>query len=307
MKLDGKMATKRDHLEKLIDEQSSRIDQFNSSLNQHNQTIENQKSRLDSAISQFQTQFSEAEDRRRESFENQMNTRNEEFQNFRQKIDSELNSFLDQKRQEVTQTITNFNEETKESVEDLKKTADALYKSHEKEAADTLKFLKQKREEAARLLGIIGNIGFTGNYNKIANQERRSANILRFLAIIFMIAGIFVIGTVVFNISKTGFDWKLVLSRIGVTITILIPAFYAARESDRHRQREIRNRKMELELASIGPYLELLPDEKKIELKSRLTEKLFGQPIEATEKADSINARSLFSLVEKILTNLTKK
>jgi len=143
--------------------------------------------------------------------------------------------------------------------------------------------------------------------NRIANQERVSANILRVVAIVFMIAGVVVIGTVVFNISKTGFDWKLILSRIGVTITILIPAFYAARESDKHRQREIKNRKMELELASIGPYLELLPDEKKIELKSALTEKLFGQPDTLTEKGEIVNVNSLFNLLEKLLTNLTKR
>ena len=276
-------------------------------MNQHDKTIENQKGRLDSAISQFQSQFSESEDRRKETFENQMNTRNENFQEFRQKIDIEINTFLEQKRQEVAETLNSFNEETKSNTEELKKTADALYRAHEKEAEDTIKFIEQKREEAKKLLDIIGNIGFTGNYNRIANQERVSANILRVVAIVFMIAGIVVIGTVVFNISKTGFDWKLILSRIGVTITILIPAFYAARESDKHRQREIKNRKMELELASIGPYLELLPDEKKIELKSSLTEKLFGQPDTLVEKGEVVNVKSLFNLLEKLLTNLTKR
>jgi len=161
----NKITAKKDQLEKHITEQSSRLEQFNSSLNQHDKTIESQKGRIDSAISQFQSQFSEAEDRRRETFENQMNTRNENFQEFRQKIDSKINTFIDQKRQEVSQTLTNFNEETKNNTEELKKTADALYRAHEKEAEDTLKFLEQKREEAKKLLGIIGNIGFTGNYN----------------------------------------------------------------------------------------------------------------------------------------------
>jgi len=301
------VSKKKDQLENQINDLTTRLDQFDPLLKQHDQTIESQKGRLDTAISQFQNQFSEAEDRRRENLETQINKFNEESQNFRQNMNSELNSFLEQRRQEVNQAISKYNEEANKNIEELKKNADALYRAHENEAEGTLTFLGEKREEAKRLLDIIGNIGFTGNYNKIANQERSTANILRIAAIIFMIAGIFVIGTVVFNISKTGFDWKLVLSRIGVTVTILIPAFYAARESDRHRQREVRNRKMELELASIGPYLELLPDDKKIELKSKLTEKLFGQPVEVTEKGDFVSASSLFSLVEKILTNLTKK
>jgi len=301
------VSKQKDLLENQINDLSTRLDQFDTLLKQHDQTIESQKGRLDTAISQLQNQFSEAEDRRRESFENQISKFSEESQKFRQNMNSELNSFLEQRRQEVNQAISKYKEEANKNIEELKKNADALYRAHKKEAEDTLTFLANKREEAKRLLGIIGNIGFTGNYNKIANQERLTANILRIAAIVLMIAGSFVIGTVVFNISKTGFDWKLVLSRIGVTITILIPAFYAARESDRHRQREVRNRKMELELASIDPYLELLPDDRKIELKSKLTEKLFGQPVEVTEKGDSITASSLFNLVEKILTNLTKK
>lgn len=301
------ITAKKNQLEKNINDQSSRLEQFSNSLNKHDKTIEKQQGRIDLAISQFQSQFSEAEDRRRETFENKTNTRNENYQEFRKKIDSEIKTFLDQKREDVAQTLTSFSEETKKNTDEFKKTADDLFCAHEKGSESTLKFLEQKKEEAKKLVGIIGNIGFTGNYNRIANQEKSSANIMRWIAIIFMVFGIAVISTFVFNISKTGFDWKLFLSRIGVTITIFIPAFYLARESNKHRQREIKNRKMELELASIGPYLELLPEDKKIALKSALTEKLFGQPDIPTVRGKVVDENSLFNLLEKLLTNLTKK
>ena len=218
-----------------------------------------------------------------------------------------MNTFFNELTQKIEKSSTEQTQDVKSNIEALKKKGDELYEEHEKKSKDTLDFLEEKRKEAAQLINIIGNIGFTGNYNKIANQERKAANILRVIAIIFMVVGVIIVGTIVFNVSKAGFDWKVVLSRIAVTITILIPAFYSARESDRHRQRENRNRKMELELASIGPYLELLPEDKKIELKAQLTEKLFGQPEVETGKGDTITATSLFGLVEKIVNNLTKK
>lgn len=181
----------------------------------------------------------------------------------------------------------------------MEENADSLLRSHKKEAEDTIIFLTQKRDEAAKLLNVVGNITFTGNYNRIANQERRTANILRGVSLTFMIAGIIVIGTIVLHISQPGFDWKLIPFRIGIGAIFFIPVLYAARESDRHRQREVTSRKMELELASIGPFLELLPEDKRIELKSKLTEKFFGQPesVLISEKDGFVSGNSIFGLL----------
>ncbi len=303
----GDITKERDEFKKKIDGYKNVLNQLENNVKQQNQNIENQKTRLDSAISQFQTQFSEAEDRRRESFENSIKTNNQEHMKFKDNIQNELNLFTQEKQKEVTQHINKFNEDAGNRLSVFKDDSNNALNTLKGDSDATMKYLSERKEEAKNLLNIIANIGSTGNYNKIATQEKIVAEILRVLAVIFMVAGIYVIGTVVFNISKTGFDWKLLLSRVGVTITIFIPAFYLARESSKHRQREIHNRKMELELASIGPYLELLPDDKKNELKATLTEKFFGQPEPQTDKSENVTAGALFKLLDRIVTVLAKK
>jgi len=298
---------KRDQFEKKLDGYKKVLDQLENSVDQQNKNIENQKSRLDTVVSQFQSQFSEAEDRRRESFENTIKNYNEEHKSFRNNMQNDLSSFKKERQSEVTKTINKFNEDTENSIKLFKEDSENLIKSLKDESDTTINYLSDKRDEATKLLNIIANIGSTGNYNKIANEERTTANVLRVIAICFMITGIVVISSVVFNFAKSGFDWKQLLSRVGVTIIILVPAFYIAKESSNHRNREILNRKMELELASIGPYLELLPEEKKNELRATLTEKFFGQPDLVDEKSDNVTAGPLFKLLEKLTTLLAKK
>lgn len=70
---------------------SEHISKSDDNINKQNDIIESQKGRLDEAISRFQTQFSEAEDRRREQYETNSIKRNELFQDFQQQIKTEMN------------------------------------------------------------------------------------------------------------------------------------------------------------------------------------------------------------------------
>jgi hypothetical protein len=64
--------------------------------------------------------------------------------------------------------------------------------------------------------------------------------------------------------------------RLGITLALAIPATYAARESSGHRKVERATRRLELELASLDPYLEKLPEEMRHEVKKGLSERFFG-------------------------------
>jgi gas vesicle protein len=298
---------RKDQFKKEFTDLSKQIDEANKRIKQQDKNIENQKGRLDTAISEFQKQFSEAEDRRRVNFDNTSKTRADHFDSFNKNIDEQITNFLTDRKQQIDEAISENTQEVKKNIDELKKTADALYRDHEKEAKDTIDFLVKKREEAAKIVHVIGNIGVTGNYNTIANKERKAANILRGIALGFMIAIVIAAGLILVMAAKGDFDWKIVTLRMGTTLTFLIPAIYASKESAKHRQREILNRKMELELASIDPYLERLPDEKRIELKGSLTERFFGQPETMAELEEPIKASSLLDLIKTVLINLTKK
>ena len=71
-----------------------------------------------------------------------------------------------------------------------------------------------------------------------------------------------------------------VLVRLLYAIAITAPAWYTARESARHRTTADRARQTELELASIGPFIELMPEEKKVLIRENLTPLYFGRVVD---------------------------
>ena len=106
---------------------------------------------------------------------------------------------------------------------------------------------------------------------------------------------------------ENGVDPWLALFRLGAALSLVVPAAYAARESSRHRTLENKNRRAELELASIDAYLESLPDEKRSEIKAELTDKFFGQISEEEKTESGVTTDSLASLLKEAINALGRK
>src|SRR3546814_19055962 len=66
-------------------------------------------------------------------------------------------------------------------------------------------------------------------------------------------------------------------------LAVASPAFYTARESARHRTNADRARQTELELASLGPFIELLKDDDKDAIRKSLISTYFGRHVDAHE------------------------
>jgi len=136
--------------------------------------------------------------------------------------------------------------------------------------------------------------------------DAAAANRLRWLALLLMLAMIAIGGLAFYHsLNHPEIDWRLFAFRLGTTIVIAVPAFYAAQESARHRERERQNRKLHIELASIAAYLVLLPEAKRHELKEKLTEKFFGRP-DVMEKSDDVSKRALLRILSSVAKNLSK-
>lgn len=246
-----------------------------SSIEQIRPVVEQQKARLDSAIADFQKQFSESEDRRRQAFE----TTSEKF--------SSEHSLASKQDREQFQAL----------IDDVKTQGQAF-----------LTEIDRKRSDAVDLVQVIGNVGVTGNYKMEANAERRSANIFRWIALGAMALIVVGIGATLWAALKADATWQQVLLRLGITIALSIPAAYTARESERHRQLERRYRRLELELSSIDAYLVKIPEETRNALKIKLAERFFGQN-ESEMKAENEDktVSSVLDILKLTLANLTKK
>lgn len=231
---------------------------------------------------------------------------------------TKLSEDLKQKEKEIADLNTNFqtqfdtksSEYTKQIADDrtiFRSEIDADKLKIQTETAQIIADLERKLGDANKLVNAIGNVGVTGNYQIIANQHKKSADNWRYIAIFFMIV---LSSLLIFSIWKVGdlaYDWHKAIIRIIASAILIYPATYAARESSKHRRLENSNRKSELELAAINPFIEILDESKKQQIKEKLVEKYFGNNTEFDgEKSENISVDILEKVV-KLITDVVKK
>lgn len=157
-----------------------------------------------------------------------------------------------------------------------------LQAESEKTQVARLDSLLTSQEQAAQIVQVVGNTGITGNYQKIANTEGGQANTWRWITITFFGAGIAIAAATFWKFWHEPFSpenaWS-VLIRLMYAMAITSPAWYTAKESARHRSNADRARQTELELASLGPFIELMPEEKKHQIREELTKRYFGNQV----------------------------
>lgn len=174
-------------------------------------------------------------------------------------------------------------------------------------ASEIIADLNRKLGDANKLVNVIGNVGVTGNYQNIANHHKKTADIWRFVALGFMTLISILLIFSIWKIGDLNYDWHKAVIRI-ISIAILIyPATYASKESSKHRLLENANRKAELELASINPFIEILDETKKQEIKAKLVEKYFGNNQEPKLENEVGIPLDGLDKITKLITTLMKK
>ena len=242
-----------------------------------------------------------------ESNVQELDTRYEEqkakLNSLQSNMESKLQELESQFGSEQTERETQFNS----LIEKNQQAADEKLSSISESADETLSELSEKQGEAERIVSLIGNIGITGNFKGAATREKKSADRLRIIALGCFLGMVGVVLATLFVSVENGFDPWLALFRLGAALSLVVPAAYAARESSRHRTLENKNRRAELELASIDAYLESLPDEKRSEIKAALTDKFFGQITEEERAESGVTTDSLTSLLKEAINALGRK
>ena len=279
-----RVKTRGDEIKGQLDALSNAITQSKARLDEHAQTIQQQKTRLDQSIAEYQKQFSEAQEKRSKDFADTGKKYLDDFVRQTKSFDAEF-SESNRKRQ------ANF---------------DIFFMDTKNASQGHLDFLLKREEEVNKIFGAIGSTAFAGNFKNTADKEASAANLWRWIAMIMMVLMIAVSGFAFYFSVVEKTDWTLFLFRLGTVVVFGVPAFYAANESSKHRERERLNRKVHLELASIDAYLVLLPDNERNKIKGDLTEKFFGVPI-LKEKGDEITQHDLLSVLANVINNLTKK
>lgn len=267
-----------------VGNQQAAVDATNAKLAETNKTIEQQKARLDQAISAIQQQTAQAEAKRGTDFAATTARINELSLAQTKDIEARFAA-------EATERAKLHDEEIR------------LITEFDKEHLD---FLEKRRKEVDEIFGAIGSASLSGHFERSANSDAKTANLLRWIALGLMGAMIAIgVYTYAHSITHPEVDWKIFAFRLATTIIVAVPAVYAAQESSKHRERERKNRTLQLELASIDAYLALLPQGKQHELKEKLTEHFFGRA-EPLEKKDEATTHALLDILKTAVGNLTK-
>jgi len=177
------------------------------------------------------------------------------------------------------------------------------------EASNLISTLTTHKEEARKLVQIVGNDTVTGNYQRIAVSEGKTADILRLATLAFFGLGLLVAGATFYKFWGQPFNaengWAVVI-RLLYAVAITTPAWYTARESARHRSNSDRARQTELDLAAIGPFIELLPEEKKIEIREKMTGLYFGKSVETHTANSPFDATAVKDMAVELVKLLKK-
>lgn len=227
--------------------------------------VTTQKSRLDTAIAEYQQQFSAAEGSRQQQAADALKTH-------AQRLDQAITDA--QKRlQDATQDVSRRLDST---LQEAVSRADEQRKQLEDEANDAVDALETMRGKAENLLHVIGSTGMAGEYQKAANTAGALTRWWQIGAALSML-GLILFAILAF-VATQGEDinWGGVGARVFVAVAFGILAAYCARQGDRYSDQEVANRRFQLEFSSIDPYVANLPADVQHKLKVELGQRLFG-------------------------------
>lgn len=187
----------------------------------------------------------------------------------------------------------------------------ALSSSRDK-ARKAVNEVEKKREEASAIVQSVGDLLTTGTYADRANKETAKADLFRNITVgLFALGLIIILSTYIIYAIGTAFgaevsiteSWQSLVARVTTGLAVTLPAFYTARESARHRTNADVAKQRELELTTLGPFIELLPDEQKTAIRDRLTDRYFGGEVEPHDVKVPVDVNNL----AKAIAELSKK
>ncbi len=246
-------------------------------LNSLGTELSNQRSTMTSLTSDFQGQFSSAQESRAREFTDQQGIRQKEFgegQTARQTRFDELHASFSQRLNDQDAEFTKQRETTLKDAQERLATLDVDYQAS---AKTILESIQKHLFDVEKLVGVIGNLAVTSGYQRAAESAKKAMWFWQGLTLVgFTIVIVFAFRAFLPAIQGE-FSWERFAGRVALTIAVGVFAAYAAAQADRYMEAERRNRKLALELEAIGPYLAPLPEDKQQEFRLALGDRTFGR------------------------------
>jgi len=296
------------------DELSNSLDLLQDKVVNLESVVETRRTETDAQLSQWQKQFSEAQERR-----------NVDYTTWRDVTDKKIAEVIQSITDETTQAASEINDDFSSKMDaiiaDSEKKHDSIIELYELTAADSV----------------------GGGYSKNANDEQEQANIWRRVSIGFILATAVWLGFTYsqtieivpqLNLSTTqekvekvqvgkeslpavenvqasseaaDINWLRLIVTLSLTGVLLFGAAYSSQQSNRHRTNERKARRFALEMKAFDPFINSLSPEIQNDLKQKLSEKLFGNIDDSSDHEGKVIDEHAWKVLTKSLTDILGK
>lgn len=212
---------------------STKIQELENKLSSISTKLDNKNTELDNISSNFQQQFSTAQEKR-------------------------LNDFADK----LKDFEKRFEEQRNEQSNNYSTTFDNLKSS----AESKLQTINEIKDKIEKIYSIVGQESIVGSQKMYADKAKDFANKLFFASISLMLMFAIVViwpaieaicnSIFAFDPTRTfsNLNWNILLCRLPIAALLLLPAVYMANESKKQRDKENKYRELEIKMAAIEPY-----------------------------------------------------
>jgi hypothetical protein len=235
-------------------------------LNELTTEMAAERQRLTTVVSDFQSQFSAAQD-----------SRSKEYTAAEKASQTKLTDILSDYTKRLADQDAEFKRQGEKLAKDHETVLETLKVTQAGSAKVILDEMLARKQEIENLVGVIGNLGVTSGYLKTANEAKMTLRIWQGIAVISMITLIGVAYFTFMPVAEGTFTWAGFAGRVFFSVTIGVLAAYAASQADKFMEVERRNRKLALELEALGPFLAPLPEGLQQDFRLKVGDRSFGQ------------------------------
>ena len=208
-------------------------------INELEKRIKIKDEELNRVVSEFQSQFSNAQEKRIIDFSEKIKIFETEF------------DVAEESRKNL------FNTKDAERAENFNAQKDEL----KTKATNTLQELSEIENKILNIYNLTGKATTVGSQKTYADKARVSSTWLFWIAFGLMCIALIITGYPLFeallsfsNKTISEFNWMLPIYRLPVGLLFLIPAFYLAHESRKQKEIENKFRDIEVKMAAIDPF-----------------------------------------------------
>lgn len=217
-------------------------------IKENENELKNKINEIESNYLQLNTVYQNTLNELNTSFQNTINNLNDKYKNSESEFKIKFEEVIENQKSLNIDFSTQYMHEINEGIE----------------------YLKNKLEEANKLLGLIGDKAVTGNFAKIADNHKKNANWLRGISFFLMILNICNVIYLSNIMIVEGIEWDKIFIKFLNSLVFLLPAIYFLNESAKHRKLEVYNRNAELELSAIKPFISSLSESERNKVKEKL-------------------------------------